>query len=267
MKIKLTAAEGSQRRCLARAGFFCILLGLQGCAQLIAPAQGPTLSSVAFAAVQPFSLTSVGESLPTAWEPWLLSRFLARTKYRIVEHEGERVLEAEANVSASGLLQPMSLAVAEFPHLHWRWKVPQLIADADNASRIADDSPVRVIVAFDGDKSKFDFEDSAFAQTVKFFSGREMPYATIQYIWENKLPAETVLDNAKTSRAKMLVVESGPQRLGQWINFQRNVKQDYERLFGEPPGSIIFVGVMTDSNATGSHTSAYYGDIRFSRDE
>ena len=110
------------------------------------------------------------------------------------------------------------------------------------------------------------WKNTAFASTVKLFSGREMPYATIQYIWENKLPKETVLDNAKTSRAKMLVVESGPQRLGQWINFERNVEQDYERLFGEPPGAIIFVGVMTDSNATGSQTSAYYGDIRFSRE-
>ena len=65
----------------------------------------------------------------------------------------------------------------------------------------------------------------------------------------------------------MLVVESGPERLGQWISFQRNVKQDYERLFGEPAGSIIFIGVMTDSNATGSHINAFYGDIRLSREE
>lgn len=252
---------------LARGAGFCLLMVVAGCAQFIAPHPAPPGFAVPFASVQPFSLTSIGETTPPAWEPWILSRFLARTKYRIVEHEGERVLEADANVSASGLLQPLTLAASEYPYLHWRWKVPQLIPGADNASRSGDDSPVRVIVAFDGDRSKFDFEDSALAKTVKLFSGREMPYATIQYIWENKLPPETVLDHAKTSRAKMLVVESGPQRLGQWLSFQRNVKQDFERLFGEPPGPIIFVGVMTDSNATESHTSAYYGDIRFTREE
>ena len=254
-------------RGLAWGVIVCSLLAGAGCAQFITPYPASPGLTGPFASVQPFSLTTAGETAPTAWEPWLLSRFLARTKYRIVEHEGERVLEADANVSASGLLQPLALPTAEYPHLHWRWKVPQLIADADNASRTGDDSPVRVIVAFDGDKSKFDFEDSALARTVKLFSGREMPYATIQYIWENKLPKETVLDNSKTSRAKMLVVESGPQRLGQWLSFQRNVKQDFERLFGEPPGPIIFVGVMTDSNATETHTSAYYGDIRFTREE
>ena len=252
---------------LAQRICFGSLFVMAGCAQLITPSSPARLSPVPFGGVQPFSLTSLGETVPPAWEPWILSRFLARTKYRIVEHDGERVLEADANESASGLLQPLALPSEEYAYLHWRWKVPQLIANADNASRTSDDSPVRVIVAFDGDKSRFDFEDSTFAKTVKFFSGREMPYATIQYIWENKLPRETVLDNSKTSRAKMVVVESGPQRVGQWINFQRNVRQDYERLFGEPPGAVIFVGVMTDSNATGSHTTAYYGDIRFSREE
>jgi hypothetical protein len=238
-----------------------------GCAQVTVPESPLTVPTTPSMVVQAFSLTTLGESAPPAWEPWLLSRFLTRTHYRIIDHEGERVLEADANISASGLLQPLSLTVADYPVIHWRWKVPKLIATADNASRHADDSPVRIIVAFDGDKSKFDFEDSALADTVRIFSGREMPYATIQYIWENKLPAETVLDHSKTSRVKMLVVESGAGRLGQWIKFQRNVKQDYERLFGEPPGAITFVGVMTDSNATGSHVNAYYGDIRFSAAE
>lgn len=240
---------------------------LAGCAQMVTP--WPETPGIAgpYASVQPFSLTSPGETAPPGWEPWILSRFLAKTDYKIVDLDGERVLAAKANISASGLLQPLSVSANDFPYLSWRWKVPQLIADADNASRIGDDSPVRVIVAFDGDKSKLDFEDQSLAKTVKLFSGREMPYATIQYIWENKLPPETVLDNARTSRSKMLVVESGPAQLDKWLYFKRNVKADYERLFGEPPGPIIFVGVMTDSNATQSQATAYYGDIRLSQTE
>ena len=218
-------------------------------------------------AVQPFSLSAVGQSAPSGWQPWILSRFLAQTQYGIVEHDGERVLAANANVSASGLLQPLRLAAADYPFINWRWKVPQLIPGANNASSAGDDSPVRVIVAFDGDKSTLDFEDQAFSRTVKLFSGRDMPYATIQYIWENHLPPETILENARTSRSKMLVVESGPGRLGQWLTFRRDMRADFQRLFGEPPGPIIFVGVMTDSNATGTHATAYYGDIRFSRAE
>lgn len=192
---------------------------------------------------------------------------MARTKYAIVDHDGERVLAARAEVSASGLLQPLQVTAGEYPVLSWRWKVPQLIEEADNASRVGDDAPVRVIVAFDGDRSRLDVGDRAFADTVRFFSGREMPYASIQYIWENRLPRETVLNNAHTARSKMVVVESGPARLGKWLAFKRNIKADYERLFGESPGAIIYVGVMTDTSATASRITAYYGDIRLSREE
>ncbi len=244
-----------------------VLVLLSGCADLMTgplPAAGAGRQENT---VQPFSLSAVGETAPLGWQPWILSRFLARTQYGIVDHDGERVLAATANISASGLLQPLALASADYPYINWRWKVPQLIPGANNASRLGDDSPVRIIVAFDGDKSKLDFEDEAFGRTVKLFSGRDMPYASIQYIWENHLPRETVLENARTSRSKMLVVESGPAHLGKWLTFKRDVRADFQRLFGEPPGSIIFVGVMTDTNATGTQAIAYYGDIRFSPEE
>ena len=240
---------------------------LSGCAEIMTVPVPAARAGGPLNAVQPFSLSAVGETAPPAWQPWVLSRFLAHTQYVIVEQDGERVLAARANVSASGLLQPLALAAADYPIISWRWKVPQLIPGANNASRVGDDSPVRVIVAFDGDKSQLDFEDQSFGRTVKLFSGREMPFATIQYIWENQLPPETVLENARTGRSKMLVVESGPERLGQWLSFKRDVRADYQRLFGGQPGPIIFVGVMTDTNATGTQATAYYGDIRFTREE
>ncbi|HEX4858527.1 MAG TPA: DUF3047 domain-containing protein [Usitatibacteraceae bacterium] len=233
-------------------------------AACVAPVPAPVSTSRLLAGVQAFSEAPVGDPAPMGWEPWVLSRFLARTDYKIIETDGQRVLFANANTSASGLLQPLMVMPSEYPWLSWRWKVPQLIAGADNASRHGDDAPVRVIVAFDGDKSKWDFEDASFAGLVKLFSGREMPYATIQYIWENRLPPETVLDNAKTSRSKMLVVESGMRHLGAWREYRRDLRLDYERLFGEPPGPIIFVGLMTDTNATGAMAQAFYGDIRLS---
>jgi hypothetical protein len=243
-----------------------VVCAMSGCAELIVPPASFVGNAPHLTSVQPFSQSVPGEAVPRGWETWNLSRFIASTQYQIVEHEGERVLFANADISASGLLQPLTLTPGEYPFITWRWKVPQLIPGADNATGVSDDSPVRVIVAFDGDKSKLDFEDQAIARTVKLFSGREMPYATIQYIWENRLPPETVLEHARTSRSKMLVVESGPARLNQWLTFKRDLRADYQRVYGEPPGPIIFVGVMTDSNSTGTKTSGYYGDIRITRE-
>jgi hypothetical protein len=59
----------------------------------------------------------------------------------------------------------------------------------------------------------------------------------------------------------MLLVESGPERVGEWVIETRNVYEDYQRIFGEPPGRITAVGIITDTDATGAKVEAYYGDI------
>ena len=214
--------------------------------------------------VAPFSLSLPGEFLPSGWQPWILSRFNRDTAYRIVDDAGSRVLEAKADSSASGLLQQLAIDANKQPILSWRWRVSQLAPGADLSRRGSDDSPARVIVSFDGDHKKLDFEDRVMADLVKSFSGREMPYATLMYVWDSKLPVGTMLENAHSGRAFMIVVESGEARVGQWLGFSRNVYEDYRRAFGETPGPIISVGVMTDSNTTRSKVTALYGDIALS---
>jgi hypothetical protein len=58
------------------------------------------------------------------------------------------------------------------------------------------------------------------------------------------------------------VVESGAGRLNQWINYERDIRADYEKAFGEPPGALIGIGIMTDSDNTRSHAQAWYGPIQ-----
>ncbi len=59
----------------------------------------------------------------------------------------------------------------------------------------------------------------------------------------------------------MIVVESGPARLRQWIGYERDIVADYRRAFGEDPPPISGVALMTDSDNTGESVVAYYGDI------
>lgn len=88
-----------------------------------------------------------------------------------------------------------------------------------------------------------------------------MPYATLMYIWENRQPVGTVIDSAHTGRVKMVVAGSGVDRLGQWKRFERDYVEDFRRAFGETPGRLIGVGVLTDTDNTGGAVEAYYGDI------
>ncbi len=245
---------------LSTALYMAACVTLAGCASVpvndTAEPRGNRVSS--------FSSPPAANGLPGGWQDWIMSRLLKKTEYKVVHENGAHVLEARSESAASGLLQEVSIDPTLQSTISWRWKAPQLIAAADNSRGGTDDSPVRIVIAFDGDKKKFDFEDRAMADMVRLFSGREMPYATIMYIWENKLPVGTVLENAHSGRAKMIVAESGDARIGQWLTMTRNVVDDYRQAYGEEPGKIISVGVMTDTNRTGSKVTAYYGDILFS---
>jgi hypothetical protein len=57
------------------------------------------------------------------------------------------------------------------------------------------------------------------------------------------------------------VVETCASRLNQWITYERNIRADYEKAFGEPPGALIGIGLMTDSDNTRSQAQAWYGPI------
>lgn len=174
------------------------------------------------------------------------------------------MVRATADGSASGLVRDLEIDPAKTPWLSWRWRVPQLIASADNTQRDAEDAPVRIVVTFAGDTSKFDIEDQAIASRMKALTGQAMPYATLMYIWENRQPVGRVIDNFHTSRVKMIVAESGPERRGRWLHFSRHVADDYKAAFGEAPGQITSIGILTDTDNTGETTNAYYGDIAFS---
>jgi hypothetical protein len=232
-----------------------------GCASVPLPSGSGPVMSKRPDHVAAFSLSQLGEPHPLEWQPWVFSRFNRRTDYRVVELDGARVLRAQADKAASGLLQEVDIDPHKTSFIKWRWNVPQLLIGADLTQKGSDDSPVRVIVSFDGDIEKLDVEDRAMAGMVKLVSGREMPYATLMYVWDNKLPVGTFLESPHSTRAKLIVVASGPSLLGKWAPYSRNLRADFKKAFGEEPGRITTVGVMTDTNATERAATAFYGDI------
>jgi hypothetical protein len=233
---------------------------LAGCAATPTPPD-----EIRLPAVGKFSVGAPGESLPSGWRVWQLSGLKRPTEYRLVDHEGRTVVFARSTASASGLVAPVSVDLNEYPYLHWHWKVPALIEGADNSRRQTEDSPVRIVVTFDGDKSKLSLEDRLFADQFRMFTKQEFPYAILMYIWENRAPVGTVIENLHTSRIRMIVAESGTDGLGRWRAQTRNVYDDYRRAFGEDPPRVRSVGIMTDSDNTGASAVAYYGDILFQR--
>ncbi len=206
------------------------------------------------------------EGLPAGWEPLVFTRKKIPTEYRLVQDNGRSVLHAFADRASSGLRHAVDIDINKKPWLTWSWKAAGLIPTADLTHRETDDSPVRIVLAFDGDHDKLSLMDTILFDTAKLLTGHELPYATLMYVWDPKAPVGTVIANGRTGRIQMLVVENGAEHVGQWRNYQRNVAEDYERAFGEKPGRLIGVGVLTDTDNTVQKMQAWYGDIRLMRD-
>ena len=238
-----------------------VLATLAGCAS--PPSNGP--AEIALPYVRNFSANAAGDGVPSGWRPWGVTRFKRATEYRMVREDGRTVIRASASSSASGLIHPLDLDSNEYRLLHWHWKVDQLIAKADNTQKHTEDAPVRLVVSFDGDMGKLDFSDQMFFDQIRAFTGQQLPYATLMYIWENRVPKGTIIPNRHTSRIKMIVAESGREKLGAWQEQTQDVYEDFRRAFGEEPGRITAIGIMTDTDNTGENAHAYYGDITFKR--
>src|SRR5207237_1785095 len=57
----------------------------------------------------------------------------------------------------------------------------------------------------------------------------------IGYVWDPSLPVGTVVKSRKTGTVTFLVARSGPERRGHWVGDERNVAEDYRRIYGEDP--------------------------------
>lgn len=165
-----------------------------------------------------------------------------KTVYGFVQDGGRSVLKAESRGSASGLVRKMEFDPRELPVLRWSWKITATLKKGDESTKTGDDYAARVYVVFPG---------TFFWQT-----------RAINYIWANRLPKGTSAPNAFAPKnVKMVAVESGDGNAGKWLAEERNLRDDYLRLFGEEPPTAGAVALMTDSDNTGEAAIAWYGDI------
>jgi hypothetical protein len=226
-----------------------------------AVAQAPSMESAPL--VPPFSGTRAGPALPPGWMPIKINEQKTPTVYDLVDEQGTVVLHAVADSAASLVGYRVAFDLKSAPVLSWRWKIARLIPTADNTVAGKEDSPARIVLEFDGDKSKLSLADKSTLATGKFLSGREVPYATLMYIWSNTEPVGKVIRNPRTPRVQMVVASSGAGGVGTWQTLSRNAVEDFRRAFGEDPGRLTGVAVLTDTDNTGEHAEAWYGDIQF----
>lgn len=246
--------QGCGTRWLGGGVAVCALLQLLACSS---PAPAPEQAGSTPA---PWVMLSAGNQRSPGWKH-LLFPGKSASHFRYVQKDGRAAMAANSVSSASMLRQVMRVESAELADLRFSWKVPALITQADMAQRDADDSPVRILLMFEGDRGKFSSKNAMLSELARALTGEELPYATLMYVWCNTRAPGTVIVNPRTDRIRKLVVESGSGNLQQWIDYKRDIRKDYETAFGEAPGALVGIGIMTDSDNTRTSTQAWYGPV------
>jgi hypothetical protein len=251
-----------RRLCTALPGLGLAVSGggllLGGCAT--APSQADATGAAH--GVMPFSGAAGQGDIPPGWKPYIMRRDRNRTAYATALRDDRTVLHAHADGSSSGLHCPVDVDPLATPWLSWQWRVDALHERATVEDDDAEDTPARIVVAFDGDLARLSLRERLFYEQVEFFTGNRLPYATLTYVWDGRLAVGQVVPYTRSKRIQFQVVESGTARLGRWLAYERNVVDDFRAVFGEtPPGRITSVGVLTDSDDLKNQVEAWYGDI------
>lgn len=231
-----------------------VLLG--GCATVRTPASAQTADG------QPAVTGNATNTGPRIWEDVPLPG-KRRTAYQTGRKEGRLAWEAISERSASMYRRQLRIEPDQLGEVRFSWWVSDLLPGANLAESGQGDAPARVIFAFDGDHERLSMRNRMLFDLATALSGERPPYATLMYVWANDVAPESVVINPRTDRIRKIVLESGPRHLRQWRDYQRRLADDYRRAFGEEPGPLIAVAVMTDTDNTNSATRSWYGDVQF----
>ncbi len=202
------------------------------------------------------------EGLPKGWEPLIFGKIERHTEYKLSDESGRTVIEAWSDNAASGLTYPLDLDSSIYQMISWCWKINRTIEKGDVTLKKGDDYAARIYVTF-----KFNPKDATFWERTKFKTykllyGKYPPKGALNYVWANKMKKGDAAPNAYTDRAHMIAIESGSEKVGQWVCEKRNLYADYQKYFGGTPPRITGVAVMTDTDNTGESARAAYSHLR-----
>jgi len=165
---------------------------------------------------------------------------------RIVDDGGRPALYMKSANDSSTINREIKgkIRLKDTPILEWQWKSIVLPKGANSCKKATDDQAGQVFLLW-----------PRFPEAVRS--------RIIGYVWDTTQPVGTICKSEKTGMVTYIVVHSGPADLNRWITEQRNVVEDFKKVYGEVPDDPAVLSVAIDSNDTNSTAEAMYGAIRF----
>ena len=184
---------------------------------------------------------------PESLKPWEEKIFKSKTQYQILSEGDDHFLKSKSIDACSGLYVKVDVPTTPDLYLSWRWRALSFPKKKDPdklSNKKEDDFAARVYIIFLG---------------ANFFKSD-----VIEYIWDEKIPTGTAASSPYSDRIKLYVLRNGPMPEASrgWFEEERNVAQDYQKLYGKPPGKPVgAVALMSDSDNTGTSSEADFGKI------
>jgi hypothetical protein len=175
--------------------------------------------------------------------------------WELKEKEGTAIIKLEkeddiyalhliSEQSSFGVAKNVNIDIKEYPYINFRWKVIELPRNGDFRKKETDDQAAQIYVAF-----------GTFKLTAKI----------VGYLWENKAPKLTTGVSPAWSKTRLIVLESGPEKIGKWVCEKRNIYNDYKELFEKEPPEAKLISLYINSQHTKSRAESYFGEIYFSK--
>lgn len=193
----------------------------------------------------------------SAWKEVFFPKIPRHTFYGIEKSEAGSYLVARSDSSASLLVYKKPFDVYEYSNIRWRWKVSNIYRAADPRKKSADDYPIRVYIAFEYDPQKAGAIDRPIFSAAKIIYGEYPPSGSLNYVWSSKVVPERSIASPYTDRNKMIFLEKGKSRVGQWVDEEVDILKDYEETFGKKPPRHATIGIMNDSDNSEEKSTSY----------
>ena len=184
-----------------------------------------------------------------ALKEWNEKIFHGRVLYTVKPGSPKGYLLAKSDKASSGLYHKITFSPKKYPYISWSWKVLSF--------------PSRASAGGITKKSWIESDDYALRVYVIFPALIFTNTKCLEYVWSQDLPKGALLTSPFFKNIKLMVLEKGQEKSGEWMVEERNIFADYKTAFGRfPSANVGAVALMTDSDNTQSSAEACYADIK-----
>lgn len=183
-----------------------------------------------------------GEGIPKPWKV-LGHPTAGQPNFRVHEDDthGKVLLLHAKGDQSDGIYRPVEVDLEATPLIQFAWKV-----DIHPDGQVATD------------------KDDAAVQVNLDFGRRGLRRQVLSYLFDpNATPGRVYDDSSFVAVNRAIVLNSGPEKLGEWISHSRNVVRDFRACYGTDPPKLQNISIFCDSNDSDSEALGYCTQITF----